>query len=121
MTSARNIKAKEPIKIDPNFFLPPNVVEMSYVDIEDNGDNTTERSAETGNVVGMQYDDEIVELDDLPVEAGAASTVLSPPDGITVVSQNVRVTADGKYVVDVIIDVADVPGVSGYDRSLTKL
>lgn len=45
---------------------------------------------------------------------------LPPPDKITVVSQVIRKKANGQEVVDVTIEVADVPGIIQYDVRATK-
>jgi len=46
---------------------------------------------------------------------------LYPPGTVNIVSQTVRITSGGQYVVDVVVDVVDsVPGISSYDIRLTK-
>jgi hypothetical protein len=110
--------ANQPVSIDPNFFLPPNVVDMRYVDIE--GEDTSTQRDDDGEIVGTNYDDvAIYDFEQFPT-TDSASSLLSPPDTVTFVSQTVRVAADGKFVVDLIIDVEDVPGVVRYDVSLSK-
>lgn len=122
-TSAKSVKYAPPIEIDPNFFLPPTVVDMRYRNLEDAGDSTTTRSADTGEIVNVDYDEiEFSELDsdNDPFENDTVSTFLSPPDYVNIVSQQVRVASDGKFVVDIILDVEDIPNVVQYDVRLTK-
>lgn len=122
-TSAKSVKYAPPIEIDPNFFLPPTVVDMRYRNLEDADDSTTTRSPDTGEVVSVEYDDisfnELVSDND-PFENETVSTFIAPPDYANVVSQQVRVASDGKFVVDIILDVEDVPNVVQYDVRLTK-
>ena len=123
MTSGKSVTVAQPIEIDPNFFLPPNVVDMRYVNQEDaNLDSATTRDSDTGEVVNYDYDDLSYSEDagDGTDPVGSAPIVVAPPDAVTVVSQQVRQTADGKFVVDVILEVDDVPGAVNYDVRLTK-
>jgi hypothetical protein len=122
-TSAKSVKYAPPIEIDPNFFLPPTVVDMRYRNLEDASDSTTTRSDQTGEVVNVDYDEvsySELERDTDPFENESVSTIISPPDYVTVVSQQVRVASDGKFVVDIILDVEDVPDAIQYDVRLTK-
>src|ERR1044072_2689412 len=122
-TSAKSVKYAPPIEIDPNFFLPPTVVDMRYRNLEDASDSTTTRSDQTGEVVNVDYDEvsySELERDTDRFENESVSTIISPPDYVTVVSQQVRVASDGKFVVDIILDVEDVPDAIQYDVRLTK-
>lgn len=109
------------IEIDPNFFLPPNVVDMRYVDLEE-ADSNTMRDSE-GEVVGASYDEvSNAEFEAIPTGSQDSSeTMLPTPDSVSLVSQEVRVTADGKIVVDVVLDVADISGAVNYEVRMTKI
>jgi hypothetical protein len=123
MTSTKSVKNAPAIVLDPNFFLPPNVVDMRYRTAEEENDSAVGRS-DSGEIVNVEYDDsgfsELQEGVDENDENDSVSSFLSPPDYANVVSQTVRVTADGKFVVDVILDVEDVPGAVQYDVRITK-
>lgn len=45
---------------------------------------------------------------------------ISPPAYMTVISQTARVLSDGNTVVDVVIDVEDIPGVANYEVGFIK-
>ena len=112
--STRNVASTQPAVLDPNFFLPPNVVDLRYLN-----DNDTD---------GLYPDDDLVDdtESDSGLPADGDSTVsdptasLLPPANITIVSQTVRPVSGGNYVVDVVIDVEDVPGITSYETRLSK-
>lgn len=114
--SIRNVVNSQPVVLDPNFFLPPGVVDARYINDEDtaglydNNDPTGTDSDTTEVVDDSTTDTPIVET----------PNTIQPPANITIVSQTVRAVADGRYVVDVVIDVEDVPGISTYETRLTK-
>jgi hypothetical protein len=118
--SAKQVKVAPPIEIDPNFFLPPDVVDMRYKEPDEENDSALVRDESTGEVVSVDYDEVGVSDIDGSESGGSDSDALFPPDYVTVVSQEVRVTGDGKFVVDVILDVEDIQGVIQYDVRLTK-
>lgn len=119
-TSGKQVKQVQPVEIDPNFFLPPNVVDMRYADIDEADDSATTRS-DTGEVVSVNYDE--VDYSDLITDPGTGTVppLLFPPDSVTLVSQQVRVTDDGRFVVDVILEVEDIPGVINFDVRTAKI
>lgn len=99
--------ANQPTEIDPKFFLPPFVVDLSYGDDED---VSTEIPAQEGDEVEVE-----VEV----IDGGGDEGRLLPPDYIVIVSQTTRVHSGGA-VVDVVIDVEDAPRVAQYDVRVTK-
>lgn len=119
--SGKQVKQTQPVEIDPNFFLPPNVVDMRYVDIDEEGNSSTTRSEDTGEIISVNYDEvDYSEFDSEP-DTGTVPPLLSPPDSVTLVSQQVRVTDDGRFVVDVILEVEDMPGVINFDVRTAKI
>ena len=117
MDSTRNVAQSQDVALDPNFFLPPNVVDLRYISSDDFNDVPSDESQEEDIV-----DDGLTaepEGDLSPVDLGGTS-VLSPPANITVVSQTVRVLSGGGYVVDVVIDVEDVDNALYYETRLSK-
>ena len=75
------------------------------------------------NVDEFVYDDNLPNDDDgefviREVESGGGSLV---PEIIGIVSQDVRVAANGTQVVDVIVEVTDIPGITNYEFRVTKV
>ena len=60
-------------------------------------------------IVGIEYSPEVVFSAEVP----------APPAAITVVSQTVKTSPDGRQVINVIIEVDDIPGVQNYDVRVT--
>lgn len=83
-------------QIDPRIYIPP-VDGYKYPD--------TTGSETPGNA-------EFADLIDIPVSMPAG---LQPPSTITVVDQVFRKGADGRTVVDLIIEVPDMPGATEYE------
>lgn len=113
--SNRDIVEKQPVVLDPNFFLPPNVVDVRYINDQDTagfyGSDTVDDSDET------VLEDPIVDPDD----GTTTPNVIDAPTTMTIISQTVRVNPDGAFVVDVVIEVEDIPGIANYDVRLTKV
>lgn len=121
MATIDSRKVYETVTLDPNFSLPPGVIDIGYKDIDEVGESRTDRSTETGEVVNVDYDE--VSYGEVNGDAGSdtgGADKLFPPDAITLVSQQTRTTTDGRVVVDVILEVSDaIEGVT-YDVRLTK-
>src|SRR5690242_20504265 len=102
--SSRTVASVQPKVLDPNFFLPPNVVDLRYVNDQDtdglypDDDLSEDTDPDTG------------ETTDSDLSVGNENPALTPPANITIISQTVRPVSGGSYVVDVVIDVEDVPG-----------
>lgn len=111
MAENSNPSSADFITVDPNFFLPPNLAGIGYAGSEDGPDG----SMDDQEISGEGDSGSVSTIDPLPT-----SPVLRPPDYANVVSQIMRQTSDGRYVVDVIIDVEDVPDVARYDVGVTK-
>src|SRR6476469_921478 len=93
------------VKIDPNFDLPRGVRDIEY-STPDKTDSSLQRSDDTGVFYSVSYDEPDVVGPDSDFPQGGTNTGslgLRPPDYINVVSQVMRLTTDGRYVVDVII------------------
>lgn len=117
MESTRKVAQSQDVAIDPNFFLPPNVVDLRYVSSQDYYDVPTDESQDEETT-----EDGLVsepEGDLIPVDLGGTS-VLNPPTNITIVSQTVRVLGGGGYVVDVVIEVEDVDNALSYETRISK-
>ena len=100
----------EDIEIDPNFFTPPNVINLKAKNEED----------------GASYYDNIRVIPDIEdVIDEQTDTRPLPPTSFSVSSQTVRTTSTGTQVVDVILDITDpegqVAGVKEYDIRIAKV
>lgn len=99
--------AKEPDKqiiLDNRFFLPPGVI-----DVRDAGSENAE----------LLYDPSDLAAEG-PILDTPESTVPMPPSSFTIVEQRVRIGSDGRAVVDVTLEFADVPGVDSIEVRITK-
>ncbi len=100
------IKTPE-VVINPQFFLPPDVIDMrsGYTDTIEENDVSV---------------DDVVDADD-PVapDANDDDGGLEAPENFSVVEQIVRIGPDGNAVVDVIIEFVD-DGHNEYDIRVTK-
>ena len=103
------------IEIDPSNFLPPGVLNLRYTN-----------TAPPSSSYTLPEDPTLITPSDPsqpplpPTDGGSKPPALRPPATCTVVSQTVRVVADGSFVVDLVLDVEDVPGVTNYDVRVTK-
>lgn len=124
MATVNGSKVFDVVTVDPNFNLPPGVVDLGYTNPDDKTDPSLERSSDTGEVVVFEYDELGLGIDDTDLsaegEANNLSNGLMPPDYVSVISQVMRQTSDGRYVVDIILDVEDIPGATNYEVGLTK-
>lgn len=123
MASVDSTKVYETVTIDPNFSLPPGVIDVGYKNIDEAGDSPTDRSTDTGEVINVDYDEVTYGEDGgegAEDDSPAAGDTLFAPDSVTLLSQQTRITTDGRVVVDVILEVPDTaPGIT-YDVRLTK-
>jgi hypothetical protein len=116
--NSNQIIKKPDVVIDPNFFLPPGVVDARYP-------NETEITTEE---ISLEVDaDEILDIEaseeDMlePDESGDNDvSILQPPDNVVVVSQTTRFDANGRQVVDVVLEVLDVDESIQVDVRMTK-
>lgn len=101
------IKTPE-VVINPQFFLPPDVIDMrsGYTEIIDENNVSFDDIVDADDPVAPDTDDS----DDNGLEA---------PENFSVVEQIVRIGPDGNAVVDVIIEFID-DGHNEYDIRVTK-
>jgi hypothetical protein len=117
--NSNQIIKKPDVVIDPNFFLPPGVVDARYPnEIEVNTD-------EIDTVIDA---DDVLDADsdviiDEPEETGEDNdtVIIYPPDTAIVVSQTIRFDGTGQQVVDVILEVPDVDDSIQIDVRMTKV
>lgn len=106
--------------LDPMFLIPDGMDEFVYDENEDTGgsdddleDDTTIAATESGVV----DDFEVVDEGDEGYNGGGVET----PEILGIVSQTIRTKDDGSQVVDVIVEVEDIPGVSKYEVRVAKV
>lgn len=93
------------IELDPRFLVPPGVIDVRQ---ENKDDSYQAYSPE-----------DVVLPGDGPVLEFSNSTVPRAPSRYTIVSQNVRNAADGRTVVDVLLDFPDNMGEVDIDVRVT--
>lgn len=117
--NSNQIIKKPDVVINPNFFLPPGVVDARYPnEIE----VTTEEVDDVVDADDVLDADSDVILDE-PEETGEDNdpVVLYPPDTVIVVSQEMRFDETGRQVVDVILEVPDTEDSIQIDVRMTKV
>lgn len=116
--SSKQIIQKPDVILNPNFFLPPGVVDARY---STDAEKTEEEVTEIVDFAPVE-NGEIVEtpIDDITPDPGQPPTILLPPDSVIVVSQEIRTVGNGQQVVDVILEVADAESSIQVDVRLTK-
>ncbi|ASR76494.1 hypothetical protein SEA_TRIBUTE_60 [Streptomyces phage Tribute] len=116
--NSNQIIKKPDVVIDPNFFLPPGVVDARYPnEIEVTTDEITD-VIDTDDILDADSDTNL----DEPEETGEDNdtVILYPPDTAIVVSQTIRFDGSGKQVVDVILEIPDVQDSIQVDVRMTK-
>ena len=105
------------IEVDPNFFVPPGVIGISQA--ESSGSQSTYGQ----DIIDVEDDGYFEEVDTLgPItDAGdGGNEILGVPSNFSVFSQTVKILPDGTAMVDVILDIPDVPGANNYEVRITK-
>lgn len=82
------------IELNPHFAVPPGVVDVR------------QENKENQDFIYTQHPDTIAV--DGPVLQSPDATIPNAPSGYTIVSQTVRVGADGKSVTDVLLEFPDI-------------
>jgi hypothetical protein len=93
-----------PVKIDPNLSAPIDVINVVYED--------------AGNELAS-YD--VGDSEEVGEGSAAPPTGLYAPNYMNIVSQTAFISPEGNYLVDVVIDVEDIPGAEEYEVRLTKI
>lgn len=93
------------VDIDGRFFVPPGVVDIR----QENKENGEFAYGSSDTAIGA------------PVLESPEAIVPMPLDGMQIISQTVRITADGSSVVDVELSFPDVEGVQSIDVRATKI
>lgn len=96
------------IVVDKRYYAPPFVVDVRQEGAND-ADYIPGGSAGSGGTTPAP---------ELPGDGGK---IRLPPTSFTIVSQTVRIAADGRAVVDVLLEVPDVSGVQAIDVRSTAV
>lgn len=116
--NSNQIIKKPDVVINPNFFLPPGVVDARYPDeLEDNTEEIDD-VIDSDDVLVIEADMVINEPQE--TDEDNDMTKLYPPDTVIVVSQQIRFDEAGSQVVDVILDIPDVDDSIQIDVRMTK-
>jgi hypothetical protein len=100
--SNRQVTQKPTTLVDPNNFLPPNVLDLAY-----EGKDTPADSVLSSDESGLGSN---------PIIGDGVDY-----SGISIISQTLRSDPTGKFVVDVVLGVPDKKGVVAWDVRLTRL
>lgn len=122
ISSTGGIVTKPPIVIPNNFYAPDFLLDVKQEgDTQgDVGDRDASTSTPTAVLIDPAAEFDAVIVSDTDTGPPVDPAMLATPNTLTVVSQTVRFTADGRSVVDLLIDVEDVQGAVSYDVRVTK-
>lgn len=115
--NSNEIIKKPDLIIDPNFPLPPGIVDARYPNQDE---------IDQGDVDEITFDgDDAVEANIEFVEPNEEQedndpAILYPPDSLAVVSQTVRMADNGQQVVDVVLEILDVDASIQIDVRMSK-
>lgn len=109
--------------VDPMFYIPEGMDDDTWVYREDANSDIDSETTTLDATEGGFDDFEVVEGDVTIIDEGDASEDDAPltVDNLTVVSQVLRRAADGTQVVDLVVEVDDVPGINKYEFRVTKV
>lgn len=121
------IVRKPDATIDRNFFLPPNLVELQYKVVESYDDDSPITLVdETGAPLPP-----VAAPFNTPTEDGGfgtpADTVLPVenklpvPGRPTLISETIRTTPGGNIVIDAVLEIPDIPGITEVDVRVSKV
>lgn len=92
--------------IDSHFFVPVGAVDIRQQNVTDYQYTYTPADTADDN--------------NQPILQTPTSAVPAPPTSFSIVSQRVRISADGTAVVDVTLQFPDIPGIDHLDVRITK-
>lgn len=98
------------VTIDPRF-AAPEVIGVEYLD------NGTLVFADDNPDMIVASPSDFVTVESAPEQTGQleAPSLINPPESITLLQELVRFSPDGSAVVDVVIEISDVPGAAEYE------
>jgi hypothetical protein len=106
-----------PRKLDQNFDMPPNVVDLEWKSVEENTDSSDFGDVGEGAVTIV----DIEEADNFVDPDPSSGNPLYPPDNVTVIEYIPKMGLDGTVLVDVVLEVDGASGTSNYEVKIKKL
>ena len=91
--------------IDPLFYIPEGIPPEVWAYNEEDG---------------VQYDEEVDIFESVDEGEDSEDDGLLTIDNLTIVSQTLRRLKDGSLVVDMVVQVDDIPGATKYEFRITK-
>lgn len=103
--------------LDPMFHIPEGLNEFTYINPDDYLIDTVSDEESSSDPYAYEVTDDVDAEDDSFIVEDDIDYYERPAsiDELTVVQQIIRTQPDGSQVVDVIVEVEDIPGVSVYD------
>ena len=99
--------------VDPNFYVPEYIEDFGTLDEETiDSDGTMAAGTFGSNEVWYNEPIDVVSTGGVELQAPSSITVITP--------QVLRVNAAGVHVIDLVIEVPDLPGVEAYNIRITK-
>lgn len=106
---------REDIVINPElFFVPEDVIDVRAGTGETNPEIPAQPVSET------EFNLDEVDIDSDILEDGDFDASMQTPQWLSVISQTVRVSPDGRSVVDITFEVEDVPGAVDYELRVSQ-
>lgn len=99
---------------DPNLELPIELKNAKIVRSPDAESEAWDADTEI-DIQSETYDDDDSQIDDED-----PANILDTPSSFTIVSQEIKTGLDGRQVVDIVIEVEDVPGADSYNVRVSK-
>lgn len=119
ITSGKVIQKPE-IVLDQNDFLPPGILGVRPQTRDEAGHPTgfgdRDNSEEEGTLDEIVNENPLEEPDDI----GKGPDVMPIPTFMKIISQTVKVGADKKITLDVVIETDDFPGIREFEARITK-
>lgn len=116
-TNSNEIIKKPDLIVDPNFPLPPGVVDARYPNEEEVDQGDVDETTFDGDA-SIEANIEFVEPNE--GQEDNDPTTMYPPDSLAVVSQIVRMGDNGQQVVDVVLEILDVDASIQIDVRMSK-
>ena len=99
-------------EIDDNFLIPDGLKDTGFAE------TVGDEFAVDPDTIDIQF--ESIDDGDSELDEDEIGNDLETPENITVITQEVRTAPDGRQVVDIVLEVSDVPGAMKYDVRITK-
>ena len=102
-----NVIKTPAVVVDQRFFFPEDVIDIKQ---------KSSKSSITNSYSDSDSITDTYSAGDPTVLIGG----LDAPRYLTIISQTARITSDGKTLIDVVLEVEDVPGATHYEIRVTK-